>query len=85
MGASALGGGVLLGGLGVSGLLQHGKQADALGRTYFDTQTKGAALLAVGGVLAATGAVLIAIPGPAGNKKVALRWSGSGLMLTGEY
>lgn len=85
LGASALGGGVLLGGLGVSGLLQHGKQADALGQTYFDTQTKGAALLAVGGVLAATGAVLIAIPGPAGNKKVALRWSGSGLMLTGEY
>jgi hypothetical protein len=85
LGASALGGGVLLGGFGVSGLLQHGKQADALGQTYFDTQTKGAALLAVGGVLAATGAIVIAVPGPSGDKKVALGWSGSGLVLTGEY
>ena len=56
-----------------------------LGQTYFDTQTKGAALLAVGGVLAATGVVLLAIPGPSGDKKVALGWSGSGLVLTGEY
>lgn len=63
LGASLLGAGVLLGGFGVSGLLQHGKPADDQGRVYFDTQDKGIALLTVGSLVAVGGTILIAIPG----------------------
>lgn len=76
LGASLLGAGVLLGGFGVSGLVQHGKPADDLGRTYFDTQDKGIALLTVGGILAAGGAVLIAFPGPGRARQSSLTVTG---------
>ena len=64
LGASAIGVGVLIGGFGVSGLVEDGRCADPLCQTYFDTRNKGAGLLAVGGVLAIGGAVLLALPGP---------------------
>ena len=64
LGASLIGAGFLVGGFGVSGLVQHGRPADPDNKTYFDTQDKGIALLSVGGVLAVGGAVLILIPGP---------------------
>lgn len=64
LGASLIGAGLLVGGFGVSGLVQHGRPADPDGKTYFDTQDKGIALLSVGGILAAGGAVLLVLPGP---------------------
>ncbi len=63
LGASAIGVGVLIGGFGVSGLIQDGKCADPLCQTYFDTRNKGVGLLAAGGVLAIGGSVLLALPG----------------------
>ena len=63
LGASAIGVGVLIGGFGVSGLIQDGKCADPLCQTYFDTRNKGVGLLVAGGVLAIGGSVLLALPG----------------------
>lgn len=82
VGASLIGAGVLLGGFGVSGLVQHGKPADDLMRTYFDTQDKGIALLTVGGLLTAGGVILMAIPGANKNPQVALRPAGNGLLVS---
>jgi hypothetical protein len=64
LGASLIGAGLVVGGFGVSGLVQHGRPADPEGKTYFDTQDKGIALLSVGGLMAVGGTVLILIPGP---------------------
>lgn len=64
LGASLIGAGFLVGGFGVSGLVQHGRPADPENKTYFDTQDKGIALLSVGGLMAVGGVVLIIIPGP---------------------
>jgi len=64
LGAGLIGAGFLVGGFGVSGLVQHGRPADAEGKTYFDTQSKGIALLSVGGLMAVGGTVLILLPGP---------------------
>ena len=73
LGASLIGAGVIVGGFGVSGLVQHGRPADELMRTYFDTQDKGIALLSIGGLFVAGGAVLLAIPGPSRTPQSALR------------
>lgn len=81
LGASLIGAGVLLGGFGVSGLVQHGKPADDQGRIYFDTQDKGIALLAVGGLFAVGGAILIALPGPRRKTVSALTTSGTGFFV----
>lgn len=81
LGASLIGAGVLLGGFGVSGLVQHGKPADDQGRIYFDTQDKGIALLAVGGLFAVGGAILIALPGPSRKTVSALTTSGTGFFV----
>lgn len=81
LGASLIGAGVLLGGFGVSGLVQHGKPADDLKRTYFDTQDKGIALLTVGGLFAVGGAVLIALPGPSKKAGSALASPRTGFLV----
>ena len=72
-GATLLGAGALLGGLGISGLAVDGQCApspDGCGRRY-DTLGSGAAFLTVGILAAAGGVVLLAIPGPSAAARTA--------------
>ena len=56
----------------MSGLVQHGRPADELMRTYFDTQDKGIALLSIGGLFCSRRGCSLAIPGPSRTPQSAL-------------
>ncbi|MFO0579981.1 MAG: PEGA domain-containing protein [Polyangia bacterium] len=62
VGGIGLGAGVVLGGIGVSGLATHSQCVDAACRTYYDTRVPGGVLTGLGLLLLGAGSLLVALP-----------------------